>query len=63
MFERQDVNAKIQEDAISLPVIATPIENDNYRQSITTAPWCKENYQNIWMDFNLRYKDFCQMLT
>ena len=28
VFEQQDVNANIQEDTISLPVIATPIEND-----------------------------------
>ena len=28
VFEQQDVNANIQEDKISLPVIATPIEND-----------------------------------
>ena len=28
VFEQQDVNANIQEDAISLTVIATPIEND-----------------------------------
>ena len=28
VFEQQDINANIQEDTISLPVIATPIEND-----------------------------------
>ena len=62
VFEQQDVNANIQEDTISLPVIATPIENDTIDKVLQLRHGVRKTTRIFgWiLIFN---KDFCQMLT